>query len=70
MLPVVVRNANGHDMEIRPNYDMGGGLEEFMFWCHTCDPTGSNCQVEDVRNQGALNAFVNLINFSQGHELQ
>jgi len=34
------RTLNGHDMELQIHYGMGEVLEEFIFWCHTCNPLG------------------------------
>lgn len=34
--------VRGHNLE--PGYftDQGGGVEEYWYWCHTCDPTGQD----------------------------
>lgn len=53
------REENGHDMELQLWADQGGGVEEIVVWCHTCDPTGVNLIKKEYTDREDLLVITN-----------
>ena len=65
--PSLVKEKNGHHMEINVMTEQAGGFEEIYFWCHTCDPEGENLFSVDLRNIVPTTAAIRVMEFAAQH---
>lgn len=67
IFPRMGKTQNGHTVEIFPVFGMGEGLEEVVFWCHSCDPEGMNIEKVDTNEVSWVTAYYYLGEFAQDH---
>jgi hypothetical protein len=66
-LPTFEKTVNGHEMSIHFHSGQGGELEEAVWWCHTCDPEGKNCDVRETDYEGLHDTVSQLFNVAEAH---
>lgn len=65
------KTINGHYFTVHAVAEMGGGLEEIIMWCHTCDPEGADTFVVEKRKvPDAEDAFKMLNEFANIHSME